>query len=519
MQLEEGQIAQVGSTSCGYVNNSWVPGKLLKNGKFLSYSMKWNQLVVKGKKVGGTKGRKLLARGKNFKKKHKRELGTCSNLQNSGGGSGEGSNGGSGSGGGGASAGALHFNLSGAVGLAITGSADQRFRNASSNLMKVSEIGELEEVIDSGAANISKFLIAPNNKLYALFESRVNLVTGTVSYSEDGCLLAEVDTETGEPTCVESQPNTQIFWETGSANAPIQFDADGAVYYVAWNWSTGVQIMRRYLDGEKVDLINDGMELLDFLVLGDKTIFLSGQSLSTRTSWVRRLSPEGSLKNVVTSESSNFLRLFPDGNVYFGAWTDEGPGVDRYLVQEDRLDSMRWIGADWGQDARYHSDDFCMDEQFNYLQNGFCSYRGAYITDIHETLSNKVYAIAGSSWDGKKVPMQYYPEVQRVETVVHKTLVSQVILNHLLLAGLDQEDVNVMTLLDTSDGSEIQLIGAENEVEVYHANFSAGNGKIYFDGLRFADNTYVIGHVDMQSLQVTVSPTGGAQLVDFQTFQ
>jgi hypothetical protein len=39
-----------------------------------------------------------------------------------------------------------------------------------------------------------------------------------------------------------------------------------------------------------------------------------------------------------------------------------------------------------------------------------------------------------------------------------------------------------------------------------------------FDGLRFADNKYVIGQVDLSTGAVVASQTGSDKLVDFQTF-
>jgi len=70
----------------------------------------------------------------------------------------------------------------------------------------------------------------------------------------------------------------------------------------------------------------------------------------------------------------------------------------------------------------------------------------------------------------------------------------------------------------TTTQTELQLIGPENEIEIYRLNFLAAEGKIMFDGLRFADNRYVIGQIDLQTMTVTASATGSSKLEDFQTF-
>jgi hypothetical protein len=38
---------------------------------------------------------------------------------------------------------------------------------------------------------------------------------------------------------------------------------------------------------------------------------------------------------------------------------------------------------------------------------------------------------------------------------------------------------------------------ASNEIEIYNMNYVASTNMIMFDGLRFSDNQYVIGQVDL----------------------
>jgi hypothetical protein len=94
----------------------------------------------------------------------------------------------------------------------------------------------------------------------------------------------------------------------------------------------------------------------------------------------------------------------------------------------------------------------------------------------------------------------------------------QGVITNLVLAGTDSSGRNILTLLNTSNDQETVLIGPSNEIEIYHLNYVANGNKIMFDGLRFSDNRYVIGQVNLSTLQVTVTPTGTGQLVDFATF-
>lgn len=114
--------------------------------------------------------------------------------------------------------------------------------------------------------------------------------------------------------------------------------------------------------------------------------------------------------------------------------------------------------------------------------------------------------------------MQYYPILDKPTTIVKKISVFQGVINHLVLSGLNENDKYVTTLFDTSDQSEMQLIGPDNEIEIYRLNYVASENKIMFDGLRFSDNKYVLGQIDLGTLEVLASPTGSTKLEDFQTF-
>ena len=114
--------------------------------------------------------------------------------------------------------------------------------------------------------------------------------------------------------------------------------------------------------------------------------------------------------------------------------------------------------------------------------------------------------------------MQYYPTFLAPTTLVKKISVSQGVMNNIILAGLDADGKNILTLFDTSNDSETLLIGPDNEIEIYHLNYVASSNKIMFDGLRFSDNKYVIGQYDLNTMTFSASQTGSSKLVDFQTF-
>ena len=147
---------------------------------------------------------------------------------------------------------------------------------------------------------------------------------------------------------------------------------------------------------------------------------------------------------------------------------------------------------------------------------GFCTATGAFIQGLVTTVSGKVFAVAGQGAESNL--MQYYPALASVTTAVKKIGVSQGVLNHVVLAGLNADDRYILTLYDTSNDTELQLLGPDNEIEIYHLNYVATTNRIMFDGLRFSDNKYVIGQYDLNTMTFSASQTGSTKLTDFQTF-
>ena len=86
-------------------------------------------------------------------------------------------------------------------------------------------------------------------------------------------------------------------------------------------------------------------------------------------------------------------------------------------------------------------------------------------------------------------------------------------LGYLVLAGQNASSTNKFVLYNITNGTETDL-SPSSEIEIYHAKFR-GDGKIWFDGLRFSDNTYVVGIVDTAAGNtLTILATTSARLDD-----
>ncbi|PTL58221.1 hypothetical protein [Paraconexibacter algicola] len=411
----------------------------------------------------------------------------------------------------------VRFDLTGAAGIALRDPsmplpATRATNTGVSNLAVVDGAGRLREALVSGTVQASRFLIAPNDRLFVLFVSPTPLAPDGPS-----CLLAEVGRQDGVPTCVDSTL-ASVWWDGygggGAPNPAVQFDDRGGVYYLGGTVD-GRTVLRRFSGGVRTDLITDNASVSDFLVLGDGTVLLTGSTSNTQAPWLRRIAPGGALRTLRASAAS-FLRRFPDGNVYFGVSVTGDYGVRRYLASSDEVDPPLWIGPgrEDGLPPRNDSTSLCYDWVSN---QGFCSSTGTWISKAFTTLQGKVFVIAGGGSTGQLV--QYFPTLARPTTAVTKVAVAQGVLNHVVLSGVGAHERNVTTLYDTTDGSERVLIGPDAEVEVYHLNYRADDNRILFDGLRFADNTYVLGQIDLDTGAVTTTATTARRLQAFQTFR
>jgi len=452
IRVKDGQVVAREGFYCGLVRKKWVPGRLVKNKFFYSHLAERKALLAKASKSSRRAKARLKRAAKELLVLHAERAPLCS---------------------GGPSVNAptptitatptpsrnpLVFDFAGAVGLALGGPSTNsatsgvkaaRALGAFSNLKKVDSSGHLSEAVKSGRASISRFLIAPNNKLYVLFQNRTDLEDTDAYAYGSGCLLAEVDPATGRPACIESDVQSLEWSNTSSPrNRPIQFDATGAIYYLARN-TDGKLVLRKYWGGATTDLITDNAYIQDMLVLPDGTVVITGYTPSTGAQWVRRISPSGSLRNLVTSGLGNFLKMFPDGNIYFGFSVGDDWSVRRYLPALDQLDDQYWIARlteSSGISSAFRSEPFCKGTLFQ-ANIGFCGSFGTRIITSHETLNGDVFVAAGFGADG--LLMQYYPVLAQPQTAVKKVSGLLGLLNQLVIAGLNADNRYILTLYDT----------------------------------------------------------------------
>ena len=363
--------------------------------------------------------------------------------------------------------------------------------------------GSSTSVYATGSATpaVRDFYSAPNNRFYVVFNSPTPLVN-----SGTNCVLAEVNTDTGSPTCVDNELTSitmgmgTMFGPFGNGNAPIQFDDAGNIYYSGT--STGYTFtLRKNVNGVVTPLMRDNVQVTDFVVLGDGSIIMSGRTVSTQVYWIRKVTADsGAITNLVNGVQATFLRKFVDKNVYYGVNSSMNVtgGVYRYSVDQGKPDSLPWVIQYGNQNSAQNDTTGLCSYTTNQKTSIFCSLGGSSIRESFNIGTEKTLAIVGQIYGASGTElMQYYPTIERANTVLTNITVWQQIGTKLLLAGTNKDEKNILSLYDPSTAQETILLDTSNEIEIYNLGYVATANKVLFNGLSFANGQYVVGDISL----------------------
>jgi hypothetical protein len=406
----------------------------------------------------------------------------------------------------------LRFSLCGKEGIAKAGSARSGRpapRAGSSDVKTFDNSGTFTDAVSEGSINVSTIAIGPTGWTYMGLSNPVNL-SNTSSSGGTLCAFVRIREATGVPSCVD---------ETVRSVSEIQFDNSGGAYYRGSS-SSGTGVLRSYADGAVTNLITSSATLGSYAVTADGTVVMSGQT-SGGAGWVRWVDASATLRNIFATNSATFVRLFPDGNVYIGNWsTGNRMGVNRFLASTKELDPNPWISGNTnGQQSKegwtpyWSADEICASVS---TQDTFCGHYGTFVSKWQVTQSGKVIALTTGSPRGRL--LQYWPDVKYLNTAVSSVQHLAPAGNKLAVSGTNDVGQNILTLYDPESDTEQTLIGAASETEIYNLAYSSGTGELFFDGLRFSNNTYVVGKVNVSSGAITYLGTTLTSFSDFQAF-
>jgi hypothetical protein len=259
-----------------------------------------------------------------------------------------------------------------------------------SNLVVINEDGTTETAALNGSAKIANTLTSPDGSVYVLYDVPANLDdNGT-----ETCLLARIDLDTGLPTCVN--PNlTQVFWpdysRNPSLNDPVQFDAEGNVYYsgvvngdTQFNrWDPVTNTTTTLLEKTDFPLVthadgraNTGISVSNFLTLPDGRSLVTGAadvcdfdfvldpntgqlvgdtSSNARTNtgpvadcypyifFVYAIDADGTIYPEETGNASFFMKRYPDGAVHLAFDDQNRFGIYTWNETTNEVDSAPYM--------------------------------------------------------------------------------------------------------------------------------------------------------------------------------
>jgi hypothetical protein len=409
----------------------------------------------------------------------------------------------------------LVFNTSSAVGVALASSTQllTGMRNAlgsSSNLLVTDSAGNVSNGFLSGSARISRIMISPSGDLFVVFQTPVALNSGATP-----CLLAKVTKSSGIPSCIDNSL-TSISWVMSTNDKPIQFDAAGGIYY-SGNGTGGKSVLRMWKDGITTDLINDNIRISRFIAVPTGGVIVSGTTDSTNAQWTRKINTNGGIRTLETTTATSF-NTYADGNIYYGVWGPSDFGIKRYIVATDSLDPQYWISGDVNGVNRSTTFDVALICSGNdrSVNARFCESYGTWSKSSHSPIGGKTFIIAGST---DSILTQVFPTLASPQITIKKISLAMTLGGGIVVTGLNSSNQNSLIYFNSDSGNETTLLPGTNEIEIYHMAYNPATNKVMFDGLRFADNRYVFGQVDLGTNEVNIFTTLSAKWEDFQGFQ
>lgn len=411
---------------------------------------------------------------------------------------------------------AIQFDLSDAVAIMkadeTTSAQIVKASATKSNIFKLTTTGAIEDVFTEGEAIVaSKLYVAPDGKPYLLFSSPITV-------NNQQCILLRLS-RNNTSECVDD--TLQSISEFSASTKPIQFDEEGNIYYSGFT-DEGKRVLRKKsasLD-VKVDLINDNISIDNFLITNDGVAYLSGQTESTKTNFFRKILTSGALVNLLNGADIMSLYELPDNNIYAGEW---GERFGVLKISPEGVSSTLYIGYT-SMNGVPHTCDFNLDSNsYNSCvepnaakYEDFCGMGGTILSTFYRSPDDHVYVVAGT---GDTASLwQYWPEVKPIDTSVYRPTIVSGTMTTLLIAGYDASNKNKLISYNTADASEIDLLNGV-DIEIYHFSYLASTGKIIFNGLRFSDNTYIVGSIDTQNGNTLTILETGIRYEDLQFFE
>lgn len=402
----------------------------------------------------------------------------------------------------------LQFSMNGLIGIVTTGvEAKYKAAGVSSPVKGIDNKGNIVDIANENQP-VKDYFFGPEGEVYLIF-------SGQYSYKDDSgnpqnSILMKVDQNNNYTNLDSTMVSIE---EYGAGGSTLQNSKGSQVCYRG-NTHDGQEVIRKNKNGTKKDFtINENILLFHWVVGLDGSIFIQGHTLSNDMDWFRKVRPDGSLVNIFANDvSATFLEIFSDGKVYFWGYDALG-GLAKMLPAEESFTEKCYL-SNGGNGGMCGTEGVLGNENISdqlCAENGEtdCSLTGT--PDRTFLVGNAIFAwfdSTGKIW-------KYFPELSPVNiTSIPKIRLFSPSDNVVYAYGLTEFSQNRTIRYDLTTGSEIELL-PDHDIEIYHLN-AADDGKLWFDGLRFLDTSYVIGYIDeINANEVVFTSTTNSKLEDF----
>ncbi|MBF0105380.1 MAG: hypothetical protein HQM16_08650 [Deltaproteobacteria bacterium] len=307
-----------------------------------------------------------------------------------------------------------------------------------------------EDGTTTESPRVNQFIQGPNGEISMA-------LSGSIDLDNMDCSVLYNDGSSETPECLVD--NSQY-----SISGTPKFDNAGNVYYYAYDQTNKYQtiVKRSPLTGQSTNILNENINIYQWNVHPNGTVFMTGSA--NGKSFFRKLTPNGSLENIVSAGTSVGGFIFVDRNhlIYSSSYTmlltidGEDEGKTEAIVPS--------ISVDLGT-AQRDSDGRIYGMQSH--QKIYSAYPGV------------PYEV--------RLGMDYITSYK----IIDQTLFA--------VGEIGTSPVFMKTYLNTHEDSVNLIEGIE--IEIY--KYTVADEFIYFDGLRFSDNKVIFGKINLNNGAIT----------------
>lgn len=432
----------------------------------------------------------------------------------------------------------LRFNVSGADGLGIR--AGGSFRQAQgrsgvsaravgdSNLAALVD-GRLVDAVESSTSPVNvDYLLVRDDAAYVVFREPISLETGQPASEmpEDApvCIFARVDKATEDISCVDSalsRVGGQLSWVGWLAPPPVQFGADGSIYYSGQIGSDSVPVLRRKAPGGEITTVfsRDGLD--NFVLLPSGKIAVRtclGGNCGTPEHLIWTPS-SGEFQDIPALGILQYMVRFADDNLYFGNFVPHPTnpqnglatflGIRSYDPIAEVFNPRSWVMASWLS----HSND--PSSLFNPRQDNRASCAnplkrlplceaGGFLASSHLRVDGKDYLLIKTPPNWNRSPdatvIQAYPNVQPIEFSELETVEYMVAIgNQMIASGLDgsRDRESVIARENLGNGTDEQVLLDDPNFTVLGLDADQSRDEVIYYGFDELTLDFVLGRMDL----------------------